>query len=205
MHTRNQQIRIDELSENVVEWVENGSSDYPHSNQCVHIYAYSPNTRPICELYFQYIRVLIFLLMRFLSIFYRIEHCASVCVQVRLFSISFIRMDFRSGIRCCCCCCLFLLYFFIITFVRSLVVHSSFIHSWVPICMDLSVCVWMWLSLLLPFFAIACLPLFLFFFHRGRCRCCRHRRRLVVLLVVQRERASVSCVRRFLCMEIDSL
>lgn len=51
------------------------------------------NTRPICELYFQYTRVLIFLLMRFLSIFYRIEQCASVCVQLRLFSISFVRLD----------------------------------------------------------------------------------------------------------------
>lgn len=80
-------------------------------------WVHAPNTRPICELYFQYTRVLIFLLMRFLSIFYRIEHCADVCVQVRLFSISFVRLVSV----CMCCCCIFF-----ICFIRwSFILHLS--------------------------------------------------------------------------------
>ena len=122
MSTQIQQIRIDELSEILVSITR--SSEYPLR------WVHAPNTRPICELYFQYTHVLIFLLMRFLSIFYRIEHCASVCVQVRLFSISFVCSVVHSVDWCMCV--RYVLLFFM---PRSLAVHSSFIHSRVPMCM----------------------------------------------------------------------
>lgn len=167
MSTQNQQIRIDELSENlgwaklIFEWISIwfGFGVYMH-----------PNTRPICELYFQYTRVLIFLLMRFLSIFYRIEQCARVCVQVRLFSISFVRLDR-----------LVFFFFSVHSFILHLSTLEYTIHSMVyicGICMGVQVCdtvSWVYsvcrcrfmyvneLSLLLPFFGIGCLPLFLFF------------------------------------------
>lgn len=128
---------------------------------------------PFVSYIFQYTRVLIFLLMRFLLIFYRIELCANVCVSVnwssaffhfiRMFGSVFCVVFFHSSL-------LLLLLFFIIQFIFLHIRLSFYPTLYCPTNAHIQIpyiyiARMKWLSLLLPailLFFIACLPLFLF-------------------------------------------
>lgn len=107
-------------------------------------------------------------------------------------------------VGCCFFCCSLQLR-------RLLVVHSSFIHSWVR-CACVSPSFWLFNCVFVyvfvcepivivaagvPFFASA---VFLYFFSSSPSRLLR-----LLADCVRFSPTTVSCVRRFLCMEIDSL
>lgn len=108
--------------------------------------------------------------MRFLSIFYRIELCASVCVQVRLFSISFVRLD-RSFIVC-----------YVFFYFRSLVVHSSIYPLSSTMCLRL--CTYKYVSVCDCHCCCRSLPspVFLYFFSSSSSSSCSSLQLAVCLL-----------------------